>query len=196
MYAYISGFVTEIGLAHAVIEANGVGYLLFCGTKTLEKLILNEKSKLLTHFRVTDDALSLYGFSDEDERDIFKKLLTVSRIGPKLALAVISNLTPSDIACAIVTENAAAFDSVPGMGRKTAARVLLELKGKVDGELRVTTENGCAIEFKPSELKKEAVAALVSLGYDGVTAGKAVAAVKDCDTIEELITLSLRGIKR
>ena len=138
--------------------------------------------------------MALYGFYDTEERDMFRQLLGVTRVGPKLALAILSQLTPKDVAGAVVTNNAAAFDRVPGLGRKTAQRLLLELKEKVGAEAMLGAPSGDAP--KASELASEAVAALVSLGYDGLAASRAVTAVEGAGSVEELITKALRKLAK
>ncbi len=197
MYAHIRGIVEEVLPDRAVIEAGGVGYELFCSGTTLKGLKAGTSQKLFVHFHISlsQDVMALYGFLTQEERAMFRRLISVSRIGPKLALSVLSVLSVNDVTMAILTENAAAFDRVPGMGRKTAARVLLELKEKVSAEDMPQSGMG---EASPGgmDLRGEAVAALVSLGYDGVTAGRAVSAVKDCDKVEEIITQALRQIAR
>jgi Holliday junction DNA helicase RuvA len=132
LYAYISGIVDSAQVDRAVIDANGVGYELFCSAMTLKRLREGQNARLYTHLHLAEGVMALYGFYDPDEKDMFRRLLSVTRVGPKLALSVLSILTPSDVAAAIVTNNAAAFDRVPGMGRKTAQRVLLELKERVE----------------------------------------------------------------
>lgn len=192
MYAYISGIVDELLPDRAVLEAGGVGYELFCSALTLKRLRAGQKERLYTHLHLAEGVMALYGFYEPEEKDMFRRLLTVTRVGPKLALSVLSVLTPSDVAGAIVTNNAAAFDRVSGMGRKTAQRVLLELKERVD-----TSEmlSGGANTDAP-DIRSEAVAALVSLGYDGLAAGKAVAAVEQAENVEALITAALRKMAK
>ena len=197
MYAHIKGTVEEIGTDRAVIEAGGVGYELFCSQATLRHLRAGQEHKLYAHHHLSlaQDVMALYGFESKDERAMFRRLISVSRIGPKLALAVLSALSVSDIATAIVTENAAAFDRVPGMGRKTAARVLLELKEKVTTEDMAGSPMAQAAASGASmNIRAEAVAALVSLGYEGVVAGRAVSAVPDCARVEDMITQALREL--
>ena len=128
---------------------------------------------------------------------MFRQLIGVTRVGPKLALAVLGKLSVSDITAAILMENASAFDKVPGMGKKTAARVLLELKEKVSKEgIFFETEPAAGEKQGINDIRSEAVAALVALGYDGVTAGRAVSSVSldECTKVEELITKALREI--
>ena len=192
MYAYISGIVDELLPDRAVLEASGVGYELFCSAMTLKRLRAGQKERLYTHLYLAEGVMALYGFYEREEKDMFRRLLTVTRVGPKLALAVLSVLTPSDVAGAIITNNAAAFDRVSGMGRKTAQRVLLELKERVE-----TTEMlGGGDSFDAPDIRSEAVAALVSLGYDGLAAGKAVAAIEKAESVEALITAALRRMAK
>ena len=191
MYAHIRGEVAELGTDRAVIEAAGVGYELFCSSKTLDTLRAGTTAKLLTHLHMAENVVALYGFADDAERTMFRRLLSVTRVGPKLALGVLSVLTPSDVAAAIVTDNAAAFARVPGMGKKTAQRVLLELKEKVDA-----METAGAGGGEDPDMRAQAVAALVGLGYDGASASRAVMAVEHAQSIEELITQSLRKLAK
>ena len=192
MYAYISGIVDELLPDRAVLEAGGVGYELFCSALTLKRLKPGQKERLYTHLHLAEGVMALYGFYEPEEKDMFRRLLTVTRVGPKLALSVLSVLTPSDVAGAIVTNNAAAFDRVSGMGRKTAQRVLLELKERVGtSEMLAGNANTDA-----PDIRSEAVAALVSLGYDGLAAGKAVGAVEQAESVEALITAALRRMAK
>lgn len=141
--------------------------------------------------------MALYGFETKEERAMFRRLISVTRVGPKLALSVLSALSVQDITLAILTENTAAFDKVPGMGKKTAARVLLELKEKVTADDAAAADMQQSIKGSSNmDIRSEAIAALVSLGYDGVSAGRAVAAVEDCDKVEDMITNALREIAR
>ncbi|MEG1524868.1 MAG: Holliday junction branch migration protein RuvA [Clostridia bacterium] len=190
MYAYISGTVDEVLLDRAILETAGIGYELNCSAMTLKRLLPGQPAKLFTHLHLSESVMALYGFYDTEERDMFRRLLSVTRVGPKLALSVLSILTASDVATAIVTDNAAAFSRVPGMGKKTAQRVLLELKERVgSGQMLSATDDA-------PNIRAEAVAALVSLGYDGLAAGKAVAAVPTPDTVEELLTAALKKLAK
>jgi len=192
LYAYISGIVDELLPDRAVLEAGGVGYELFCSAMTLKRLRAGQKERLYTHLHLADGIMALYGFFEPEEKDMFRRLLTVTRVGPKLALSVLSVLTPSDVAAAIVTNNAAAFDRVSGMGRKTAQRVLLELKERVAPSEMLGGDNN----LDAPDIRSEAVAALVSLGYDGLAAGKAVAAIENAESVESLITAARRKLAK
>lgn len=194
MYAYIRGTVDEKNLDRVVVEAAGVGYELICSDATLRQLSVGDKAKLLTHFNVSQDGtVTLYGFMTSDERAMFRRLIAVNRVGPKLALGILSKLTPSDIAMAIVTQNAAAFDRIPGLGKKTAARLLLELKEKVTEDTMGSVSAPQMAEGSV-DMRAEAIAALVALGYDGVSAGRAVSSVGECARVEDMITKALREI--
>ena len=192
MYAYISGLVDELMPDRAILEAGGVGYELFCSALTLKRLRPGQKERLYTHLHLAEGVMALYGFYEPEEKEMFRRLLTVTRVGPKLALSVLSILTPSDVAGAIITNNAAAFDRVNGMGRKTAQRVLLELKERVEASEMLA--GGANLDAP--DIRSEAVAALVSLGYDGLAAGKAVASIEKAETVEALITAALRNMAK
>jgi len=192
MYAYLQGIISETAADRAVVESSGVGYELFCSSLTLKRLIVGEQTKLYTHLHLAEGIMALYGFCETEEKEMFRRLLSVTRVGPKLALSVLSVLTPADVAAAIVTDNAAAFDRVSGMGRKTAQRVLLELKERVSAEQML----GSGADANSKDIRTEAVAALVSLGYDGLSASRAVTAVKEADSVESLITTALRTLAK
>ena len=194
MYAHIRGIVDEILADRAILDVGGVGYELNCSSATLRALRLGEAQLLYTHFQISQDSIALYGFLEQAERAMFRRLIGVTRVGPKVALSVLSTLNVSDIAAAIITENAAAFDRVPGMGRKTAARVLLELKESVGKDEMISAGTQDTLRGAGLDMRSEAIAALVSLGYDGVSAGRAVAAVQESGRIEEMITAALREL--
>jgi len=191
LYAYIRGTVANIEPDRAIVEACGIGYELFCSALTLKTLAVGKEATLVTHLHLAEGIMALYGFASQQERQMFRRLIGVSRIGPKLALSMLSVLSPTDIAAAIITDNAAAFDPVPGMGRKTAQRVLLELKEKIGTEELVSLPADA-----PAPMQADATAALVSLGYDGASASRAVTAVTGAKNVEELITLALRELAK
>ena len=197
MYAYIRGIVSDIAADRAVIEAAGVGYELFAGRKTLEKLILGEEAKLFTHLHLAEGVQALYGFYSQEEREMFRRLIGITRVGPKLAISVLSVMEPADVISAVITDNPAAFDQVQGMGRKMAQRVILELKEQVKDTPLPSGKAGQAATVNVAEnIRAEAVQALVALGYDGLTASRAVSAVEEARNVEELITRALRQLAR
>ena len=174
------------------------GMQVVCSKMTLKRLCEGKTAKLFWAFSsfAGQHYATLYGFFDAEERAMFRKLVRrFSRIGPKVALAVLPvPERPSDVALAVLTDNTAAFDGVVGMGKKTAARVILELKEKVDAaETAAASAGGAANTAQDNGMRAEAVAALVALGYDGASAGRAVASVPDCDRVEDMIMQALRA---
>ena len=172
------------------MDVGGVGYELFVGDLTQRTLKDGVEAMLYAHLHLAEGVMALYGFADDGEREMFRKLLTVSRVGPKLALAVLSHLSPNDVVAAVATDNAAAFDRVPGMGKKSAQRVILELRENVGAEwgIGVTAAGG-----GKADIQSEAVAALIALGYDGLSATRAVSSLKgEGGTVEELLRLALK----
>lgn len=196
MYAHIRGIVDTVFADRCVIEAAGIGYELLCSSITLKELLAGREAKLYTHFHISQDSIAMYGFLTESERAMFRKLIGVSRIGPKVALNVLSVLTPDDVALAVMTDNAAAFDRVQGMGKKTAARVILDLKEKVDSSDVSHAGMASDIEASSSSIRAESIAALVSLGYDGADAGRVVAGLDDCSSVEEMIKHALKEFSK
>lgn len=197
MYAYIRGIVSDMAADRVVIEAAGVGYELFTGRKTLDKLIQGEEARLYTHLHLAEGVQALYGFYTQEEREMFRRLIGITRVGPKLAISVLSVMEPSDVISAVVTDNPAAFDPVQGMGRKMAQRVILELKEQVKDVPLPAGKPGQTVEINvPENIRAEAVQALVALGYDGLTASRAVSAVEEAKNVEELITKALRKLAR
>ena len=197
MFAFLEGIADSIDADRVIINVSGVGYELLCSRNTLDRIGKGEVVRLYTHFQLSQDAVALYGFVTQEERAMFRQLITVSKIGPRTALSALSVLTPSDITSAIVTENAGAFEGVPVIGKKTAARLLLELKEKISlndiitANARVETKNAVSAS---NAMRSEAVAALMALGYDGVSAGRAVNAVEDCERVEDMITAALKAM--
>jgi len=191
VYAYISGVVDQVLTDRAIVEAAGIGYELLCSGMTLKTLASGKHARLYTHLHLAEGVMALYGFSDTAERDMFRRLIGITRVGPKVALSVLSILTPSDVAAAVITQNAAALERVPGMGKKTAQRVLLELKEKVETS-EMAGAQGAMVDESGTDIRAEAVAALVSLGYDGLSASRAVTAAGEAKSVEQLITQSLR----
>ncbi|MBQ3551725.1 MAG: Holliday junction branch migration protein RuvA [Clostridia bacterium] len=195
MFSFICGRVDSIETDRAIIEANGLGFVLICSDNTLKRINIGEVCRLYTHFQISQEAMALYGFYSVEEREMFRKIISVSKIGPKTALCALSTLSPADIALAVLMDNPGVFDKVSGIGKKTAARLILELKGTITSSTASDTLEPMHITSDANNvMRTEAVAALISLGYDGVSAGRAVAAIGECDTVEELIMLALKAM--
>ena len=190
MLAFLKGNITDIFSDRIYLDVNGIGYEVFCSRNTLNHYTVDSEAKIYVYLYITDGAVSLYGFYSTEEKETFKQLNSISRIGPKLATSILSYLTPDDINTAILTENATALSSVPGLGKKTAQRLILELKEKVSGTTVVNTN----LENIGYNMISDAVEALVALGFDGLSASKAVTSVKDAGTVEDLIKAALKQL--
>lgn len=191
MYDYIKGDVAETGRDYAVIDAGGVGYRVHTSAQSLLHLKSGQSAKLYCQLIVREDAHTLYGFFTPEERAMFIRLNGVSGIGPKVALAILSALKISDIAAAIIISDEGAFQKIPGVGKKTAQRIIIDLAEKI-----ATTEAldaGGDVPAGPADKEAEAVSALVALGYNRTEAMRAVSSVKSLgDTAEELILMALK----
>ncbi|WP_022872562.1 Holliday junction branch migration protein RuvA [Nesterenkonia alba] len=176
MIASIRGEVLHVGLDHAVVEVSGFGLHVSATAQTLSQLRAGEHTLLQTSYVPRqDEAPLLFGFADTDEREIFTTLLGISGVGPRLALAVLSVHTPTDVRLAIRDSDTAAFTKVPGIGKKTAQRILLELAGKLVLDEVSTGEGESQKQSAPGDVvSAEVRAALVSLGWSEKDAAAAV----------------------
>lgn len=173
MYDFFEGAVASKSSDAVVLDVTGVGYVLYVSQKTLAKCPrAGERAKLYAYLSVRDDAMLLYGFASVEEREMFKKLIAVTRVGPKLALSILSILAPSDLAIAVMTGDTAALTTVPGIGKKAAERIVLELKEKVSHSLQEAGQD--FVVAGTGDAAQEAVRALVSLGYTPAEAAAAV----------------------
>src|SRR4051812_35353660 len=183
MIARLRGTVAARTGAGIVVDVGGVGYLVAATPRVHARL--GEETTVETYLHVREDALQLYGFASADERQLFELLLGVSGIGPKVALAIVSGSTPEELRRAIVREDTARFEAIPGIGRKIAQRVVLELKEKMAADLTVAP----ASESTGSLLAREA---LVELGWSLLDAERALADVDEGLTVEEQVRAALR----
>lgn len=164
----LNGEVLSIGLDHAVIECAGVGYRFLATPPTLGRLTRGENRRVLTSMVVKDDGVTLYGFADTDERTMFHKLQTVTGLGPKLALAALTVFEPGELAARISASDAKAVQSIPGVGKKMADRIVLELKDKLEGLYAVAADATASAPAAPagaSFAAEQVVEALVGLGF-------------------------------
>ena len=196
MFYYLKGVVGHIAPNLAVMDCGGVGYACRTTSYTLSALQVGEKAKLFTHLNVREDAMELYGFSTENERNCFQMLIGVSGVGPKAALSILSSTTPEGLATAIITGNEKALTVAPGIGKKIAQRIILELKDKLaKGQLPAAEETfgGSGVTVIPQDKTSEASAALAVLGYNPA---EITAALKGLDldalTLEEIVRQALR----
>lgn len=168
MFYYVEGTVAHTGPYLAVIDCGGVGYACRTTNRTLAALSVGKPAKLYTYLHVREEVFELYGFSSENELHSFQMLIGVSGVGPKAALAILSSNSPENLAMAIVSENEKALTSAPGIGKKIAQRIILELKDKLaKGQLTVSGGEAFAggVTIIPENKASEAAAALAVLGY-------------------------------
>ncbi len=175
MIAFVAGRVAGLAPDGAVIEVGGVGLALQCTPATLALLRMGEPARLATALVVREDSLTLYGFADEDERAVFELLQTASGVGPRLAQAALAVHSPDALRRAVATEDLTALTRVPGIGRKGAARIVLELKDRL-GAATTGTTNGAARGHVESRWRPQLTEALLSLGWSAREADEAVAA--------------------
>lgn len=194
MFAYIKGVLDFKGSDHVVIDVNGVGYKIFAPVTTINKMgEVGEIVKVHTHYHVREDDISLYGFSSLEELRMFELLISVSGVGAKSANAILANITPSNFALAVITNNIKELTKLPGIGSKSAQRIILELKDKLKTNEAMMAED---IEFKEivaqDDNTHEAISALQVLGYPIKEATKAVASFDSTNmSIEDIIKKSL-----
>ena len=173
-----------------VVDVAGVGYLVHATPSAVRKADGADEVTLLTYLNVREDALQLFGFAEQAERDLFVSLLSVNGVGPKVALAVVSGSPAAELRRAIVLEDAARFQAIPGIGKKTAERIVLELKEKLADEPAYGFQDDASTRFKPTLVAREA---LVELGYTLLEAEQALAATDPDLPPEERVRQALRA---
>jgi Holliday junction DNA helicase RuvA len=194
--ALVRGEVAVRRPDHVVVDVNGAGYRLSVSAETLRHVpAVGKPTTLHSHLIVRDDALQLYGFATEEERDLFLLLIGVQSVGPKVALAVLSGGPPRELVGALAAGDAARFQAVPGIGKRTAERIVVELREKVDHEPITITRGGAGATDDPDDPRALAREGLVELGFAIAEADKLLAKAEG-DTVEELIGAALRGAAR
>lgn len=198
MYSYIRGELAEINSDHIVLDVNGIGYQIYIPTNTLNYLpSIGEMVKIHTYLYIREDAMMLYGFLTRDDLDMFKMLITVSGIGPKGGIGILSTLSTDDLRFAVLSDDAKAIAKAPGIGAKTAQRVIIDLKDKMSLEeafekkLEHTTNK---VLPENNSIKNDAVLALNALGYSSTESLKAVSKVEiteDMD-VEDVLKAALK----
>ncbi|MDY0236670.1 MAG: Holliday junction branch migration protein RuvA [Gudongella sp.] len=193
MIDYIIGKVTYLGNDFFYLENNGMGYKINTSTFTLASLSKEENIYIHTNLIVREDGLFLYGFNSEDEVNMFKLLLNVSKIGPKVACGILSVLRPYQIEKAIMTKDTFTLCKSPGVGKKTAERMVLELKDKIEGMFRIQDD----IDEELPNSYEEAIQALISLGYSRYEVEKAFIGINlEDSSIQQIIKLGLMKLSR
>lgn len=190
MIAYLTGKIISKKPTKIILDVNGVGYLVNISISTFEKISETENISLFIYTSVKEDAIDLFGFSSESEKEMFELLISVNGIGPKLAQSILSGIQIDDLKQAIKTANLSRIIATPGIGRKTGERLIIELRDKVDS-IADNLDKSLNASF---EVKNDAVAALANLGYNHKNAEKIVRDILNGDpniSIEELIKKAL-----
>ena len=195
MITYIKGNITFKSPTYIVVEAGGIGYRVHVSLNTYTRVEQLEQVKILTYFHVKEDAQTLYGFADDEERNLFVHLISVSGVGPSTAQVILSTMMPDELRMAIIAENEAALRKVKGIGNKTAKQIILDLKNKLmksGGEMTIpaTPAN--------NTMRQEALSALMSLQVNKIQAQKALNRVlkenPSISNVEDLIRLALKQL--
>lgn len=189
MIGYLEGVILCRDVSGFIVNVNGVGYKIIEASKSCAQLKPGDNARLYTYLNVKEDALQLFGFVSQDEKYLFEKLISVSKVGPKIAAAILMSFTAEQVISYISSKNIALLSSVPGLGKKTAERIVLDLKDKIGISVG-------DIESNEDSAYNEAKEALMSLGY---TQNEAISALKELQsvkTVEEMIKAALARITK
>ncbi|HED11355.1 MAG TPA: Holliday junction branch migration protein RuvA [Caldithrix abyssi] len=198
MFEYIQGILETKSPTYTVLDIQGLGYRLSTSLSTFEKLpAVGDKVKLFVYTHVREDQFNLFGFWDTRERDVFLALLSISGIGPKLAQTILSGLTPDELIAAIEQKDEKRLNSISGVGKKTAQRLIIELKGKFESEMIMAAAEKETGLPPMNSMEKEALMALLALGYKKPVAERAMARIKKkggYTTLEALLKDALQVV--
>lgn len=190
MFDYFTGTVKELGISTAIIETNGIGYEFTVSKYCINSLKPEQSAKIYSYLSVREDGISLFGFYSREEKAMFMRLISISGIGPKVAIGVLSGLALNDLCSAIVGGDSKALGGIKGIGKKTAERIVLELRDKLGEEFNIGSDVG---GFVHGEINEDAVLALMALGF---TKQESANAIKRIDTngktVEEIVRAALK----
>ena len=201
MIAFVRGTAVDMTENSVIVEAGGIGYEIYMTGTELSRIHMGEEVKIHTYFNVREDAMQLYGFRSKDDLQMFKLLLGVNGVGPKAAVGVLAGITADELRFAILSDDVKTLSKAPGIGKKTAQKLILELKDKMKledaFELKLAHEQEKAVAGlgEISDGRQEAVEALVALGYSSTDALRAVRKVTDVapDDVEGLLKAALKN---
>lgn len=195
MISYVKGIVEEVTNEKIILDNNGIGYGIFMPVNSLDVLGEGEEIKIYTYLAVKEDAMQLFGFLTKEELRMFKLLIAVSGIGPKGGLAIISTLPGDELQTAIVTADAKAISKAPGIGLKTAQKVVIELKDKIDIKELVEDYSKNKTD-KLTKSQEEAIKALVSLGFSKNDSTNAIKKIENSENMDfdEIVTIALQTV--
>ena len=197
MIGYIKGKVLYVSLETALIETGGIGYEVICSLTALNSCKVGGETALYTYLQIKEDGATLFGFSNMEEKDLFLKLISVSGIGPKTAVGILSSMSVNDLAIAIATSDVKRLSTVKGLGKKSAERIILELREKVTAnpDAKPSKKSGLQQEIYSSG-DEDAEVALMTLGFSKAESRQAIARAKEqgAQGLEEIIMLALKGM--
>ncbi|HWR45372.1 Holliday junction branch migration protein RuvA [Sporomusa sp.] len=206
MIGYVKGIVTHLFTDYCFVDVQGIGYRLFIPNSTRQKLAVGQSTTLFTYLNVREDALTLHGFHTQEEYELFLSLISVSGIGPKVAAGILSAITPQNFRAAISANNATMLTKLPGIGKKTAERIILELKDKIGigNEFNVSVAGLQAPDTSlQGDIMQEAMQALAALGYNHAEIIPVIKRVYEREnkehaelSLEQLIRLTLKEFGR
>lgn len=202
MIAYLRGKVLTTTTETVILDVNGVGYEVYCSGGAFKKLVIGQPGELHTYLQVKEDGITLFGFADPKEKELFLKLITVSGVGPKMGISILASMSAEEFARAIATADVKTLSKVKGLGKKTAEKIVLELHGKISAA-EVLDASGESVSVKATQptvkatpQEEEAISALMGLGFTRVESAQAVKKAKDlgAKTVEEIIMKALQGV--
>ena len=200
MIAYLRGKVLTTTSETVILDVNGVGYEIYCSGGAFRKVVVGQVAELHTYLQVKEDGITLFGFDSVKEKEIFLKLITVSGVGPKMGIGVLTSLSADEFAQAIATADVKRLSTVKGLGKKTAEKIVLELHGKISAAevMSASGETPTPTETAPHRLSaadEEAVSALMGLGFTRTESTQAVKKARDLGavSVEEVIMKALQG---
>ena len=198
MFSYIKGKLVSKLVNYIIVEVGGIGFKIFMSTSSISKLNENEEVKIHTYMQVKEDDISLYGFITSEELRMFELLISVSGVGAKSAITMLSSITPSSFALAIISNDIKKKKKIPGIGNKTAQRIVLELKDKLKTEESISNDNEeIIIAIKDDNKSSEAIQALKVLGYTNSEIEKVLGKIDtNSMTVEDIIRTALINLGR
>ena len=201
MIAYLKGRVLAITAETVILEVNGVGYEIYCSGGAFRKITQGETAELHTYLQIKEDGVTLFGFASPKEKELFLKIISVSGVGPKLGISVLTGLSADELTQAIATADVKRLSAVKGLGKKTAEKIVLELHGKISAAEVISasgddpTAPSSSASLPISAQDEEAVSALMSLGFTKNESVQAVKRARDsgATTVEDVIRRALQG---
>ena len=194
MIGYIKGRVLDFNNGVVLLENNGIGYEITCSASVYAKLVNQKEGEVFTYFSSNDQGVNLYGFSTKEEKAMFIKLISVSGVGPKVGITILSNINLEGLALAIATSDIKTLSSIKGLGKKTAERIIVELRENVSS----LDLGGLPVSAPVSSADGDAIIALMSLGFSRQESEKGISLARSqgASSVEEIIALSLKNLAK